>query len=189
VNDPALITALARLREDAADQDAWEILYHSLRPYLFAKLFRRFRGRRHLAEEAAQDVMKALVDHLDLTARELTPASLTLYCNRTINSVFADWARKRENAENTEFSLDDPESTLATLVANDPDPEQRAMTQEAFEQLMAKLDRRSQTITHHLIQGHSTQEIARSLGIAEKTAANLTSRLRARLREWFERQK
>lgn len=65
----------------------------------------------------------------------------------------------------------------------DPDTEQRIQARigEQTDDLMAKLSPQEKTVAHYLARGMTNREIAREMGLAEKTVKNYVSNLLAKM--------
>lgn len=76
-----------------------------------------------------------------------------------------------------ERSLDDSELTLARVHAAQPTPSQIAIAREKWEQLIQGRPERDRSIVQMRIRGATFLEIGRQLGIDERTARRVISRL------------
>jgi RNA polymerase sigma-70 factor (ECF subfamily) len=76
----------------------------------------------------------------------------------------------------------DLERTLGSLVAADPDPARAVQLGDSLQHLCANLDETERRTIELRLQGYSTVEVARSLGLDADVLRVRLSRLRQRLR-------
>jgi RNA polymerase sigma factor (sigma-70 family) len=182
VDDDLLRSAIRRLAVDERDSEAWEDLYKGLYPLLFATLFRIFKGNKFLAEESAQEVMIRLLRSFNFTTNTVSVPSLVAYLNKTARSVAFDLLRKEKRFERNE----DIANVEDSLFSNETESSEKMI---ALERLLreagASLPARDGRILQMLTAGLTNEEIAKSLNVSKKTAYNLTSIVRQRLRPFL----
>jgi RNA polymerase sigma factor (sigma-70 family) len=183
VNDTELLSAIERLRKEDRDQGAWEDLYRCVYPYLIALMFRAVKGNRYLAEEAVQEVMLRILRNFDFNTNESSPASLMSYVKQTGRSVLIDLMR-RETHEGRRLTSLDKDSDI---VLDQPDPNsdqaRRVLLEDTLAVAMRSLEPRQQTVVSLLLEGRNIGEVAHALSVSEKTAYNIVSMVRKRMRE------
>jgi RNA polymerase sigma factor (sigma-70 family) len=179
LDDNLLRSAILRLSADERDSDAWEDLYKGLYPLLFATLFRIFKGNRFLSEESVQEVMIRLLCNFDFAANTVSVPSLIAYLNKTIRSVAFDLIRKEKRFERNEDIANVEDILLSIEVESS---EKVIAIERLLGEAIANLPVRDGQILQMLIAGLSTEEIANALNVSKKTAYNLTSMVRQRVR-------
>ena len=179
LNDVQLNSAITRLARNHRDEDAWEDLYKTLYPYLFASLFRKLRGYRFLAEDASQEVMGRLIRNMDFSQGSVTPPSLIEYLNRTIQSVVSDFFRREANKGRDEILFDD---TQAPFISEESF-EGLTLLILTLEKALTQLSEGDKNVISMIASGRNALEVAKELKSSEKTAYNRISLARSHLRQ------
>ena len=185
---PRVTEALRRVIEDLrghpSDDDAWERLYRLLYPFIFASLFRMLKGNKYLAEESVQETMLRLLRNLDF-GKSTTPAGLISYVKQTMQSVGFDLFRRHHLTfvdPNTDELLN-PEWPTTFLTENCV--EDQALMNLRVAEVMRTLPVRDAEILWLLIEGRTVDEIAKNLNISNKTAYNVTSLAKKKIRKFL----
>jgi RNA polymerase sigma factor (sigma-70 family) len=180
--------ALLMQRLRAGSQEAARELCHRYGPYILrvvrTKLHKRLRSK-YDSSDFAQAVWASFFAHLPEDPTLDQPEALAVFLARLTQHKVIDILRhhfqtQKENI-NRECSLEDPAISSATnLFARQPTPSQVAEVNEQWEQLLKSQPARYRPILILLREGHTHEEIARKLGLSEKTVQRLVRRLAAR---------
>lgn len=182
MDDHLLLSAIRRLAVEERDSEAWDDLYQCLYPFLFATLFRVLRGNRFLAEESVQEVMIRLLRNFNFNSGAISAASMTAYLNLAARSVAFDLLRKEMRYERRE-GLGILEATAFSTEAAWQDG--LGAIDRLLEDVVRGLPLREGQILQMLAGGLSIEEISENLNVTKKTAYNLTSSVRRRVRPIF----
>jgi len=189
LNDDALSAAIQALRANKASQDAWEGWYRAVYPFVMSTTYRLLNGNRYLAEECTQEVMRRVLQSLDLDSEALTPASMLVYLRQTAYSVVIDMARREGGSKRVMINVDEAGRAFPEPEDGRPDPERQALVRDSIAAALAQLNGRERMIAGSLVEGQSAAEIADSLGVSAKTASNYVAKVRAHMRKLLFQQK
>lgn len=178
MDDQLLRSSIEELRVDSRDPDAWENLYRSLYPYVFGTLFRMLHGNAFLAEESVQEVMIRILRSFDFKIPTVTAASLMLYLRRTIRSVALDLYRQEKAHDEGEELSDEILETLSNSSTEDD-----LIAKIEWKKILEGLSAKESQVACLLLSGHSSSQIADTLSVRNKTASNLSSLVRRRIRK------
>ena len=176
--DEALAVLLEHLAEDPHDERAWQLLFDRMWPYVLSITFRKLRGERRLAEDAAQEVFLRLLHYGDFTKLR-QPDAFRSYLAVIATNVVVDARTKLtgETALDVETAARLPETAAGTI-------ERRVEVADLLEQAFATLDDDERRLAHWVIQGYARREIAALMNISESNANVRVHRLRKRLLAW-----
>ena len=133
----------------------------------------RLLGRMEDAQDAAQEVFLRLFQKRDQIQGDPKP-----WLYRVTVNVCNDWYRKRTLiAEPDENAADPSADALATITLD----ERKRLLKEALQTLP---ERERMAIVLRDIEGHSTQEVARILGVEEVTVRSQISVARVKLAKY-----
>jgi RNA polymerase sigma-70 factor (ECF subfamily) len=133
----------------------------------------RLLGRMEDAQDAAQEVFLRLFQKRDQIQGDPKP-----WLYRVTVNVCNDWYRKRTLiAEPDENAADPSADALATITLD----ERKRLLKEALQTLA---ERERMAIVLRDIEGHSTQEVARILGVEEVTVRSQISVARVKLAKY-----
>jgi RNA polymerase sigma-70 factor (ECF subfamily) len=133
----------------------------------------RLLGRMEDAQDAAQDVFLKLFQKRDQIQGDPKP-----WLYRVTVNVCNDWYRKRTLiAEPDENAADPSADALATITLD----ERKRLLKEALQTLA---ERERMAIVLRDIEGHSTQEVAKILGVEEVTVRSQISVARVKLAKY-----
>lgn len=164
------------------DAEAFERLYREYREQVFATCF-RLCGDRVRAGEWMQDVFVRIWEQWNKLDDPADPGG---WVHRvTLNTVFnvkrADRRRLARVALADDFAAALPEQGIASASPfATPAPMRRIALDRAIETLAG---RTREVFVLHDVEGHSTEDIGRLLGMAPSTVRVQLARARARLRE------
>jgi RNA polymerase sigma factor (sigma-70 family) len=172
--EPAALDQLARQYEPKVRIVARVLLGPALRPYLDSM---------DLVQSVHRSLMEGLREEkFDLTAPDnLIALALTMVRRKAARQ----WRRRQrqKRLEGAGGEGGDLAGLLASLSCPRPDPEQAAQFNDQLRRLCQHLDESERRTLRMRLEGHSTAEIAKELGVSDIALRVRLSRLRQRLRE------
>ncbi|HKY20606.1 MAG TPA: sigma-70 family RNA polymerase sigma factor [Vicinamibacterales bacterium] len=169
---------IRRLRVNRRDHAAWNELYRQLWPFVFGVTYRRLRGAKGLAEDAAQETFIKLLRSLPFDSLHGAD-DLRAYIWRAADNVARDFFRKSMQME---ARLVHPEGDVIDEPTTDIGADDRLRLTEWVEHTLLELPSTDRTILKMLIEGNGLTEIAEATGLTYSAAGSRVSRLRDRLR-------
>jgi RNA polymerase sigma-70 factor (ECF subfamily) len=171
--DQAALAELARLYEPEVRIMARVLIGPALRPYLDSM---------DLVQSVHRSLLVGLrLDRFDLSGPEnLLGLALTMVRRK----VARQWRRHRRQQRDDGAAPEAGElaDVLATLASTELDPARSAQLNDTLRQVCARLDGDERRVLGLRLQGHSTAEVARLLGLDADVLRVQLSRLRQRLR-------
>ncbi len=172
------------VRARAGDEEAIRILVEdwgeALRRVIRRQLAKEARAVRG-PEDIAQSVLKSFFAHIIHERPELTDEQM-LRClgivarNKAVETNRQCRGRASAGPRRVE-SLDGPDAPPEeALVTREPSPDKDAMSQEAWERLLAGKPEHARTILNHLRQGCTHAEVAARMGIGERSVRRVVER-------------
>jgi RNA polymerase sigma factor (sigma-70 family) len=177
----SLDEALAGLSRSIDDRDAWATLYVSLWPFVFASLYRLLKGRRELAEDAAQDVFLRLLTHshkFDFGDLDRFRVQVWRTCRDTARTLY----RRERRREEHERELPDSLSLVDEKQFGDDNVTDLLDSHLSGESLRQKLSAEEASLLAEILADRSLGEIAARMGVSYSAAGVRVHRLRAKLR-------
>ena len=169
---------IRRLQVNRRDHAAWNELYRQLWPFVFGVTYRRLRGARGLAEDAAQETFIKLLRSLPFDALR-DADDLRAYIWRAADNVARDYFRKSMRMD---ARLVHPDGEGIDEPAMEIGVDDRLRLTEWVENTLLELPSTDRTILKMLIDGYRLAEIAEATGLTYSAAGSRVSRLRDRLR-------
>lgn len=182
MEDGALASVIERLCHGSGDQRAWDDLYQAVFPYLFATMFRAFRGSRYLSDEAVQEVMVRLLRNYRFEPGEANPRSLMAYLKLTARSVIVDMVRRQRRDDSRNMTLDVEVEPGSDIADGSVDAIEVGLAERRLRRILEELDERDRRVVEFLLEGRNLDEIAKALNVAKKTASNRISAVRKEMR-------
>ncbi|MDH5619608.1 MAG: RNA polymerase sigma factor [Gammaproteobacteria bacterium] len=180
---------LLAARVAAGDQGAFDAFFKEYFPRLYRFTLTRVNNDEGLAEEIVQRTMCIVVRKMgSFRGEALLFSWLCAICRNETNAVF----RQRNLEIHEDIPIEDHpavQAALETVGMDDGRPESARRRDEIANFVRVTLEHLPANYASALemkyIQGHSVQEIARSLSIGEKAAESILSRARAAFKERF----
>ena len=177
-----LESIIKRLANDPVDEFAWGELYRQLWPFVFTVTYRRLRGTRALAEDAAQDVFLRL-----LRARPFRnfadERALRAYVRRVAENTANDYLRRVLGVQSVETALSDLERWHDEVPAPPTEREGTVELRDLLDGARRSLPSVDGEILSLVIEGRNLSEIAKATGLSYANAGVRLHRLRKRLRK------
>jgi RNA polymerase sigma factor (sigma-70 family) len=172
----------------AGSQDAARELCDHYGPHIL-RVIRKKLNKRLRSKYDSSDFTQAvwasffanLPDDPTLDRPEALAGFLAKLTQNKVIDVFRHHCQTQKHNINRECSLDDPAtSPAANLIAPQPTPSQVAVAKEQWDRLLKGQPACYRPILVLLLHGHTHQEIARKLGMSEKTIQRLVRSLAQR---------
>jgi RNA polymerase sigma-70 factor (ECF subfamily) len=171
--DQAALAELARTYEPEVRIMARVLIGPALRPYLDSM-------------DLVQSVHRSLMVGMQMNKFDLAGPEnlLALALTMVRRKVARQWRRHRRQQRDDRPGLEAGElaDVLATLASTELDPARAAQLNDTLRQVCARLDGDERHILGLRLEGHSTAEVARMLGLDADVLRVQLSRLRQRLR-------
>ena len=180
--DRRLSEVLSRLSERRDDAEAWEELYHLMRPGVYAICYRWLRGVPDLAEDATQETFLRLFRYARFPELR-SPRAFRAYTNMVAKNVGRSLLR--EALEYSEALTSDEPGMRDELGASDQ-TDSPVLVEELRRDLLAQLDSTDQLLLQRIADGFRLGEISRELGVPYHNLGVRLHRLRRRLRKWLD---
>ncbi|MBI4480962.1 MAG: sigma-70 family RNA polymerase sigma factor [Acidobacteria bacterium] len=174
--DKDIAESLQRLASSRADQQAWELLYKHLWPFVVSLAYRALRGQRDLAEDASQEVFYRLLRYCQFEKLQ-DPNAFRAYLATICRNVVRDYIAHLLGKEGL-----DPKTPIKEANSPGNAAEQNAQASELLDNLYQNIDNKSLDLLKLLMHGYSIAEISEQLGISYSNAAVRIHRLRLALR-------
>lgn len=179
-----LESIVKRLSADPTDEVAWAELYRQLWPFVFAVAYRRLRGTRALAEDAAQEVFLRLVRARPFSSLADEHA-LRAYVWRVAENTATDYLRRALERQAVEPALEDFGEGQIDVPAPATEREGTLELRDLLEEARHALPLVDQQILTLVIEGRDLSEIARATGLSYTNVGVRLHRLRKRLRKFL----
>lgn len=179
MNPARLEVLVKRLAAVPNDQLAWAEFYRELWPFVFGVTYRRLRGARDLAEDAAQEVFIRLARTRPFEGLSNSDA-LRAYVWRVADNAARDYLNRslrRQSVEAGPLEPGDNREPTALQTAVD----ERIQLKEWLAVALRELPSVDGAILSLLIDGYRLPEIAEATGLTYSNAGVRVSRLRKRL--------
>lgn len=166
---------VAAIRENPADQRAWQVWFEACHSRLYYVLYWRAGGNVQRAQDAAQEAMLRFVRYHGYE-RTATDQDALAYLIRTGLNVLTSERPPLPRDESPPEAIEDPIR-----------PIEIAEKASDLQRVLAELPADDAQVLRMAIEGHTTAEIARSQGVTYTAAASRVHRAKARAIEIFER--
>ncbi len=174
----SIAEALAVLAVSRRDENAWATLYRQMWPFVRAVVYRRLGSVEGLADDAAQEVFARLLRSCPFS-RLREPDAFRGYVWRISDNVARTYRRRLISRHELPLPGGEEQEVADSRQARG---QQAIELKELMQQAWRRLSFSDRRVLRMLVQGHSTKEIAREIGVSYGAAAIRLMRLRSKLR-------
>jgi RNA polymerase sigma-70 factor (ECF subfamily) len=182
-DQPPLSDVLSRIAADRSDEQAWSALYHRLRPFVVAVLYRQLFGVRGAVDDATQEVFSRLVHYAPfdrLQDEALFRGYLATVCRNVGNDVLKSVARQSRLGTHAPIEVEPADSQAESA-------DRRAELRESFERVLAVLGPEDRAVVvMRYVLGRSNEEIAQRVGATPNAVAVRLHRALQKIRNLFD---